>query len=81
MGSVVELRAPFLASYVVKHALGLDYDLRKNKKCLKSLFAKSLPNEIINRDKLALKSEEVKGKTKRENAIENIKIFEKVFNL
>ena len=81
MGSVVELRAPFLASYVVKHALGLDYDLRKNKKCLKSLFAKSLPSEIINRDKLALKSEEVKGKTKRENILENIKIFKKIFNL
>jgi asparagine synthase (glutamine-hydrolysing) len=81
MGSVVELRAPFLASYVVKHALGLDYDLRKNKKCLKTLFTESLPDEIINRDKLALKSEEVKGKSKRENAIENVKIFEKVFNL
>jgi asparagine synthase (glutamine-hydrolysing) len=81
MGSVVELRAPFLASYVVKHALGLDYDLRKNKKCLKTLFTESLPAKIINRDKLALKTKEVKSKSKRENILENIKIFEEVFKL
>lgn len=81
MGSVVELRAPFLASYIVKHALGLDYDLRKGKKVLKRLFKDVIPDEIINRDKLALKSEEVKSKTKRENVLDNIKIFEKVFKL
>jgi asparagine synthase (glutamine-hydrolysing) len=81
MGSVVELRAPFLASYIVKHALGLDYDLRKGKKVLKQLFTDVIPDGIINRNKLALKSEEIKSKSKRETTVDNINIFLKEFKL
>ena len=79
MGSVVELRAPFMASYIVKHALGLSFKLRKGKKVLKELFKDVLPDEIINRDKLALKSEEVRSKSVRDNTLENIEIFNKGF--
>jgi len=81
MGSVVELRSPFMASYIVKFALSLDFESRKGKKFLKDLFRGLLPDAIIDRDKLALKSNEVKSKSKRENTVENIDIFLKEFNL
>ena len=81
MGSVVELRAPFMASYIVKHALSLDFNKRKGKKCLKRLFKGVLPNEIIDRDKLALKSKEVRTSSKRDNAIKNIKLFLEIFKI
>lgn len=81
MGSIVELRAPFLASYIVKYAMELDYNLRREKKCLKTTFVDIIPDEIINRNKLALKSKDVKSKTDRENILENIKIFRNIFKL
>jgi hypothetical protein len=59
--------------------LGLSFKLRKGKKVLKELFKDVLPDEIINRDKLALKSEEVRSKSVRDNTLENIKIFNKEF--
>lgn len=79
MGSVVELRSPFMASYIVKYALGLTFEQRKGKKILKQMFKNVLPDKIINRDKLALKSKEVKSKTKRETIVENIEIFNRIF--
>ena len=81
MGSIVELRAPFMASYIVKYALSLDFESRRYKKVLKYLFRKSLPSSIILRDKLALKSEKIKKSKQRDNTIKNIKIFEKIFKL
>jgi hypothetical protein len=81
MGSVVELRAPFMASYIVKYALSLDFEARRYKKVLKYLYKNVLPTAIIMRDKLALKSEQIKKKKQRDNTIENIAIFNKLFNL
>jgi len=81
MGSVVELRAPFMASYIVKYALSLDFEARRYKKILKELYKHALPTGIILREKLALKSEKIRKKKQRDNTIENIKIFEKLFSL
>ena len=79
MGSVVELRAPFLAPYIVKQALTLDFDKRKNKSVLKGLYDGILPDKILYRKKEALKTEEVKKKSTRDNVLENIKIFDSIF--
>jgi len=60
MRSTIELRAPFLAPYIVKHALKTPYILRDGeKKVLKETFKDIVPKEIIDRDKHPLKTKEI----------------------
>jgi asparagine synthase (glutamine-hydrolysing) len=60
MKYTIELRAPFLAPYIVKHALKTPYILRDGeKKVLKETFRNIVPQEIIDRDKHPLKTKEI----------------------
>lgn len=60
MKSTIELRAPFLAPYIVKHALNTPYILRNGeKKVLKETFRNIVPKEIIDREKHPLKTQEI----------------------
>ena len=60
MKSTIELRAPFLAPYIVKHALNTPYILRNGeKKALKETFGNIVPKEIIDREKHPLKTQEI----------------------
>jgi len=60
MKYTIELRAPFLAPYIVKHALKTPYILRDGeKKVLKEAFKDIVPKEIIDRDKHPLKTKEI----------------------
>jgi len=62
MFSTVELRAPFLSPKVIANALDIPWDLRKGeKKVLKELFQDIVPPEILNRDKLPLKTDAIRN--------------------
>lgn len=57
----VELRSPFLAPSVVKHALDLPYEMRKGiKQKLIDEFAYLLPTEILERQKHPLKTDSIR---------------------
>lgn len=56
MFSTVELRCPFLSFDVLAHALKIPYSERHQKECLKNIFKDILPESIITRPKLPLKS-------------------------
>ena len=61
MRSTIELRAPFLAPYIVKHALNTPYSLRNGeKKVLKEVFKDIVPKEILNREKHPLKTDKIR---------------------
>ena len=61
MRYTIELRAPFLSPSVIAHALHLPYNQRNGeKKVLKRLFGGLVPDPILNRDKHALKSNDVR---------------------
>jgi asparagine synthase (glutamine-hydrolysing) len=81
MSKTIELRSPFLAPYMISHALTLPYSQRTRKNGLKEVARKlKVPESIIQRKKVALKSEPV-----RENPIEwrleLIRRFREVVNL
>lgn len=59
MRHTVELRSPFLAPAVVAHALSLPYPKRIGKQCLKDAFAGVVPQAILDRPKLPLKTKAV----------------------
>lgn len=60
MRYTVETRTPFLAPCIVKYALDLPYEQRKGRKQnLKHVFQDLVPDKILNRNKLPLKSPEV----------------------
>jgi asparagine synthase (glutamine-hydrolysing) len=59
MRHTVELRSPFLAPSVVAHALSLPYAERIGKSCLKKAFADVVPQKILDRPKLPLKTRAV----------------------
>jgi len=54
------LRSPFLGHDIVRFALGLPFELRKNKEILKRAYRGDIPDEIIDRKKEALKNNEIK---------------------
>jgi asparagine synthetase B (glutamine-hydrolysing) len=60
MAHTLELRSPFLHLDLVRFALHLPLEWRKDKKILKDTFSPLLPAEIINRKKEALKNPKIK---------------------
>lgn len=76
MRSTIELRAPFLAPYIVKRALETPY-LRRNgeKKLLKETFRNIVPQEILDRDKHPLKTDKIRKEPINQRQ-ENVAIFE-----
>jgi len=60
MAHTLELRNPFLNLEIVRFALHLPFEWRKDKKILKDTFGPILPQEIINRDKAPLKNPGIK---------------------
>lgn len=61
MESTIELRAPFLAPYIVKYALKTPYEYRNGeKKVLKKVFGPIVPKKILDRDKHPLKTDQIR---------------------
>lgn len=61
MRSTVELRSPFLAPSILKHAFATPYEMRNGeKKVLKETFKDIVPQEILDRDKLPLKTDAIR---------------------
>jgi asparagine synthase (glutamine-hydrolysing) len=61
MNQTIELRAPFLSPSVIAHALDVPWSLRQGEKTvLKTIFADLVPPEILSRDKLPLKTKEIR---------------------
>jgi asparagine synthase (glutamine-hydrolysing) len=60
MAHTLELRSPFLNLEIVRFALNLPLEWRKDKKILKDTFGPLLPEEIVNRDKAPLKNPGIK---------------------
>jgi asparagine synthase (glutamine-hydrolysing) len=60
MAHTLELRSPFLHLDIVRFALHLPLEWRKDKKILKDTFAPLLPSEIIDRKKVPLKNPKIK---------------------
>jgi len=59
MRKTIELRSPYLSPEVIEIALGIPYDQRRHKECLKAAFKDIVPEEILNRRKQALKTKAV----------------------
>ena len=55
-----DLRCPFLNLNIVKAALALPLSERTHKKCLKTAFRGSIPDEILDRQKLPLKNDKLR---------------------
>lgn len=60
MAHTLELRSPFLHLDIVRFALHLPLEWRKDKKILKDTFGPLLPDEIVSRKKEALKNPKIK---------------------
>jgi len=60
MAHTLELRSPFLNLEIVRFALNIPLEWRRDKKILKDTFGPLLPDEIINRDKAPLKNPGIK---------------------
>jgi asparagine synthetase B (glutamine-hydrolysing) len=60
MANTIELRCPYLSSYVMNIALSLPYSERVNKKHLKNAFRDIVPNEILLRKKEPLKIKDIR---------------------
>lgn len=77
MRYTIELRAPFLAPYIIKHALETPYSMRNGeKKILKETFKDIVPKEIIDREKHPLKTDQI-----RKDPIEQRKRNDRIFRL
>ena len=74
MAHTLELRSPFLNHDIVRFALSLPFEERKNKKILKDTFKGLVPDSVIERSKLALKNNKIV-----ENQIEYRKDIVKLF--
>jgi asparagine synthase (glutamine-hydrolysing) len=59
MAHTLELRSPFLNHDIVRFALSLPFEERKNKKILKDTFKGLVPDSVIERSKLALKNSKI----------------------
>ena len=80
MRSTVELRTPYLSSQVIAHALEIPYEKRNGeKKVLKETFGHLVPEPILKRYKMPLKSAEIHNDpiTKR---MENLKLWKSLVN-
>jgi asparagine synthetase B (glutamine-hydrolysing) len=60
MAHTLELRTPFLNLDIVRFALHLPLEWRKDKKILKDTFSPILPPEIVERKKIPLKNPQIK---------------------
>jgi asparagine synthase (glutamine-hydrolysing) len=60
MAHTLELRSPFLHLDIVRFALHLPLEWRKDKKILKDTFSPLLPSEIVDRKKIPLKNPQIK---------------------
>jgi len=61
MKSTIELRAPFLAPNVIRHALNTDYSERNGvKRLLKETFKNIVPQSVLDRDKVPLKTKKIR---------------------
>ena len=60
MAHTLELRNPFLNLDIIRFALSLPLEWRKDKKILKDTFGPMIPDSILNRKKEALKNPEIK---------------------
>jgi asparagine synthase (glutamine-hydrolysing) len=60
MAHTLELRSPFLNLDIVRFAMHLPLEWRKDKKILKDTFGPLLPDSIVGRKKEALKNPEIK---------------------
>lgn len=60
MAHTLELRTPFLNLDIVRFALHLPLEWRKDKKILKDTFSPILPSEIVERKKIPLKNPQIK---------------------
>jgi asparagine synthase (glutamine-hydrolysing) len=59
MAHTLELRNPFLNLDIVRFAISLPFEERKNKKILKDTFKGLVPDSVIERKKLALKNNKI----------------------
>lgn len=59
MAHTLELRSPFLNHDIVRFAINLPFEERKNKKILKDTFRGLVPDSVIERSKLALKNNKI----------------------
>jgi asparagine synthase (glutamine-hydrolysing) len=59
MAHTLELRSPFLNHDIVRFAINLTFEERKNKKILKDTFRGLIPDSVIDRSKLALKNQKI----------------------
>jgi asparagine synthase (glutamine-hydrolysing) len=59
MAHTIELRSPFLAPRVIRHALTIPHSERRNKEALKEAFQDLVPERILMREKKALKTQAV----------------------
>jgi asparagine synthase (glutamine-hydrolysing) len=59
MAHTLELRSPFLNHDIVRFAINLPFEERKNKKILKDTFRGLIPDSVIDRSKLALKNQKI----------------------
>ncbi|NBU96874.1 MAG: hypothetical protein EBS19_01460 [Spirochaetia bacterium] len=59
MAHTLELRSPFLNHDIVRFAISLPFEERKNKKILKDTFKGLVPDPVIERSKLALKNNRI----------------------
>jgi asparagine synthetase B (glutamine-hydrolysing) len=59
MAHTLELRSPFLNHDIVRFAINLPFNERKNKKILKDTFKGLVPDSVIERSKLALKNQKI----------------------
>jgi len=59
MAHTLELRSPFLNHDIVRFAISLPFEERKNKKILKDTFRGLVPDSVIERSKLALKNQKI----------------------
>jgi asparagine synthase (glutamine-hydrolysing) len=78
MSQTVELRTPFLSPKVIKYALSLPYEERKNKFHLKEIFKDKIPREIIERGKKPLKTNSIKNDLIK-NTLSNIELFKVIY--
>ena len=79
MRSTVELRAPFLSPAVIVHALNLPWSQRMGEKTvLKETFKNIVPKKILDREKLPLKTEEIR-KDPMEQRLKNNFIWEHLY--
>ncbi len=81
MRYTVELRTPYLAPSIVSHALDIPYEKRKGiKEVLKETFGYLVPQVILDRDKLPLKTKEIHSDPIKKR-MDNLKLWKEINEL